>query len=120
MANDLTPKEKLQTKLFQLSQEQDKNMKNIYEEIGRFAITYQVNKDQIELKKNTLSFFEGVKNGLNQASSEVKQMIPDDMNEIYKTIVQLRNWIRSSTGTPSEDKEILTKANELVKMIGEE
>ena len=97
-------------------------MKNVYEEIGKLAIGYEANKEQIVEKKGTLQFFKGVQNGLSQAANEVREMIPEDIEilDIYKTIIQLRNWIRSSGGTPEEDKEILKLANKLVIMIGEE
>jgi hypothetical protein len=122
MADDITPKQKLQTQLYKLGLEQDKCLKVIYEEIGKIAVAYNPNKDQIEEKKRNLQFFEGIKNGLSQASKEVGLIIPDNEKEedIYKTIIQLRNWIRSSNGTPAEDKEILGLANILVKLIGEE
>jgi hypothetical protein len=115
---DKNNKEILQNKLFEMSEDQDKIKKNIYEAIGILAISYDVNKDKIESQKQTLQFFDGVKNGLSKACNQVGLLIPDKekTDELARLGLQLANWVHNSGFTKEEFKELKILADKIIKV----
>jgi hypothetical protein len=119
MKDDKTPKEFLQTKLFELNQDTDKAIEAHYTAIGKIAYARDNNsensKSQLVTERELIRWFEGQKHGLNMASDQVRQIIPDE-NRLEKLGVQLANWVHNSGFTKKEFDELKQLAD---KIIGE-
>lgn len=120
MTDDKYPKEFLQTKLFTMGQDAEKAQEAHYTAIGKivYARTTEEEKmTRIAAERELIRYFEGVHNGLSQASNEVREMIPDQTKaeKLSKLGLQLANWVHNSGFTKAEFDEVKQLAEKIIK-----
>lgn len=119
MTDEKTPKEILQTKLFEMGKDTDKAIEAHYTAIGK--ITYARGPEEektarIAADRELIRWFEGQKQGLMLASNEIRQIIPENtkLEKLAKLGLQLANWVHNSGFTKDEFKELKELAEKII------